>query len=183
MKKQSKLKECKTCGAEIAKSAKNCPYCGAKNKRQNGVTWGLVSIILVISLLVSCIGGLSDDSSGEIEQNMTKSEFIDSCKKISYEELKRNPDDYEGEHIKVTVRVEQVVDDTDIRAYSGENDNPELWFENEYLLKDKRKEGDNIIEGDVLKIYGTYLGMKTVYRVIGGTDKVPTIAIKYVKFK
>ncbi len=181
MKRQSKLKQCEICGAEIAKSAKICPQCGAKNKRSKVLP--AILIIVGVILFASFIGGLSDDNSDEIEPNMTKSEFIDSCKEISYKDLKRNPEDYEGEHIVVTVRVEQVVSDTDIRAYSGENENPEWWFENEYLLKDERKKGDNIIEDDVVKIYGTYLGMEKVYRVIGGSDEVPTIAIKYAKIK
>ncbi len=28
----SKMKKCKVCGENIAKSAKTCPHCGAKNK-------------------------------------------------------------------------------------------------------------------------------------------------------
>lgn len=181
MKQQSKLKQCKSCGAEIAKSAKTCPQCGARNKR--GKVLPVILIILGFVLLASCIGSLSDDSSDENEPKMTKSEFIDSCKEISYKDLKRNPDNYEGENIVVTVRVEQVVDDSDIRAYSGENEEPEWWFDNEYLLRDQRELGDNIIEDDIVKVYGTYLGMETVYRVIGGQDEVPAIAIKYAEIK
>ena len=29
----SKMIKCKTCGADIASSAKSCPGCGAKNKK------------------------------------------------------------------------------------------------------------------------------------------------------
>ncbi|NOW20903.1 rubrerythrin [Clostridium saccharobutylicum] len=29
----SKMIKCKTCGADIASSAKTCPSCGAKNKK------------------------------------------------------------------------------------------------------------------------------------------------------
>ena len=39
------------------------------------------------------------------------------------------------------------------------------------------------IEDDIVKVYGTYLGMETVYRVIGGQDEVPAVAIKYAEIK
>jgi len=38
------LVPCKTCGSEIAKNAKVCPNCGAKNKTQHRVNATLVSV-------------------------------------------------------------------------------------------------------------------------------------------
>ena len=37
-----KMKNCKACGQEIAKSAKVCPHCGAKQKGKKGLTNFLV---------------------------------------------------------------------------------------------------------------------------------------------
>jgi len=52
------MMECKTCGKYIAKSAKICPKCGAKNDSDLGC--GCISLIgisiLVIILINSCIG-------------------------------------------------------------------------------------------------------------------------------
>lgn len=47
--------KCKVCGAEIAKSAKVCPSCGAKNKKHTVLA--VVLIILGILLLASAFGG------------------------------------------------------------------------------------------------------------------------------
>lgn len=50
---KSKLTTCKACGAEIAKSAKSCPHCGAKNKKPIYKKWWFWVIILI---LVNTIG-------------------------------------------------------------------------------------------------------------------------------
>ena len=43
-----KLIPCKTCDSSIAKKAKTCPYCGAKNKGSNGTWWKfLISLPLI----------------------------------------------------------------------------------------------------------------------------------------
>ncbi len=43
----SKLIKCKTCGAEIAKTANRCPQCGA---RQHQVALSIVAIIIVFTV-------------------------------------------------------------------------------------------------------------------------------------
>lgn len=53
---KSKLVNCKSCGAEIAKDAKNCPNCGAKNKKGHPVAIGIL-IFLVLVIIVSAMGG------------------------------------------------------------------------------------------------------------------------------
>lgn len=51
----SKLCKCKACGAEIAKSAKTCPQCGAKNKRKHPVL-GVLLLLLGILLIAAALG-------------------------------------------------------------------------------------------------------------------------------
>lgn len=51
-----KLHYCKACGKEVAKSAKSCPHCGAKNKKGHPILIGaLVFIVLIV--LISSSGG------------------------------------------------------------------------------------------------------------------------------
>ena len=57
----AKLIKCKACQAEIAKSAKSCPHCGAKNKKPIFKKWWFWAIIIAI-LLVSCTAGGGEDS-------------------------------------------------------------------------------------------------------------------------
>lgn len=51
----SKLCKCKACGAEIAKSAKTCPQCGAKNKRKHPVL-GVLLLLFGILLIAAALG-------------------------------------------------------------------------------------------------------------------------------
>lgn len=56
----SKLKNCKSCNAEIAVSAKTCPHCGAKNKKPiYKRPWFI--ILIVIILVAVFAGGGSDE--------------------------------------------------------------------------------------------------------------------------
>lgn len=61
---KSKMTNCKSCGTEIAKSAKSCPHCGAKNKNGHPVLIGL----LVFVVLIAIIGAMgSDDEPKKVE--------------------------------------------------------------------------------------------------------------------
>lgn len=56
----AKMVKCKTCGEEIAKSAKVCPKCGAKQKKHTVL--GVILVIFGILLIAAAIGGGGDDS-------------------------------------------------------------------------------------------------------------------------
>ena len=51
----NKLITCKSCGAEIAASAKTCPKCGAKNKKPIYKKWWFY--VLIVFILIGVIGG------------------------------------------------------------------------------------------------------------------------------
>ena len=50
------FKNCKVCGAEVAKSARSCPNCGAKLKKR----WPILIAILVFFVLAAIIGSSGD---------------------------------------------------------------------------------------------------------------------------
>lgn len=51
----AKMVKCKSCGQEIAKSAKVCPHCGAKQKKH--IVLGVVLVLIGIILLAVAFGG------------------------------------------------------------------------------------------------------------------------------
>lgn len=60
----AKLIACKTCGAQIAKTAKICPACGAKNKSRHPVFSGIglgLLIIFIILIVGIVISSMNDD--------------------------------------------------------------------------------------------------------------------------
>jgi len=70
---KSKMTICKACGAEIAKSAKTCPQCGAKNKKSPIL--GIILIILGIAVIGGALGGGDKNTPtkvGEKESNGTQ---------------------------------------------------------------------------------------------------------------
>lgn len=67
---KSKLTECKSCGKEIAKNAKSCPSCGAKNKKPfYKRVW---FIALCAFIVIGMIGSIGEDTS--TQQNVEQSQ-------------------------------------------------------------------------------------------------------------
>ena len=56
-----KLVKCRTCGQEIAKSAKICPGCGKKNKRP---FWQVLLIAVVVIIAISIFANIGNGTSG-----------------------------------------------------------------------------------------------------------------------
>lgn len=65
-----KMKKCKVCGAEIAKNAKTCPHCGAKNKSHTALI--VVLIVIALIVIIGSIGNSSEPKKvGTVEQENT----------------------------------------------------------------------------------------------------------------
>lgn len=199
--KKSKMKTCDSCGKEYAKSAKACPYCGAKNKKPWYKRWWFYVIIavVVVAIIVAAVAGSSGSSYPDEVSDalaMSESEFKDSCKEYEYRDLIRNSDAYYGEPIKVKVCINQDLGDSTYNAMSqskddidlenemkayGESINESDYFSGgQFLLTDYRESDTTpIVENDIVTVYGIYLGTSSVEHVLGDTANVPNIGIIY----
>lgn len=67
----NKMINCKTCGAEIAASAKSCPSCGAKNKPPiyKRVWFWLLIVFVVIGIIGGIAGGGGDTTNSGNNSN------------------------------------------------------------------------------------------------------------------
>jgi hypothetical protein len=63
----SKMINCKSCGQEIAKSAKACPHCGAKNKSPVFKKWWFWAVIAIVA--IGIVAGSSSSGSGDDVNN------------------------------------------------------------------------------------------------------------------
>ena len=72
--KNKKMKTCKSCGAEVAKSAKTCPKCGAKLKRGHPILIG----VLVFFILVGIIGALGSSDEPQKVDDSQKGQNIET---------------------------------------------------------------------------------------------------------
>lgn len=52
-----KITNCRSCGAEIAKSAVTCPHCGARNKRKHVLLWVVLGVLALIIIGAAGSGG------------------------------------------------------------------------------------------------------------------------------
>jgi len=56
----AKLIKCKACGADIAKNAKTCPNCGAKNKKGNPIL-GVLLLLVAVAIFAGVFGSGGDE--------------------------------------------------------------------------------------------------------------------------
>ncbi len=68
---KGKMTTCKTCGAEIAKSAKICPHCGAKNKQPIFKRWWFWVLVIVLLVMIGNAG--KQDKKKDVPSNSTNS--------------------------------------------------------------------------------------------------------------
>ena len=108
------MKNCKKCGAEIAKSAKACPKCGAKQGMPTIVKLLLIIVIVLFCLfgcMAACTKGLSDAIDETVEE--TKNEYADVNGKT---EFKLN-ESFENKYEKITM-IESNMNFTQYSQYS-----------------------------------------------------------------
>ncbi len=126
----------------------------------------------------------TDNTKSENVSTIDKEEFITSCQEIPYKTLARNPDDYIGEHIVLTVKVSQVLqggffDSNEYyRVYT--DDEYGMWLGDEYFMYDSRVDDDTkILQDDIIKVYAEFAGTETVERALTGT-KEDVLSIKAI---
>lgn len=129
------------------------------------------------------------ESESESEE-LTEDEFKEKCESISYDDLARYPDTYDGEMVKVVVSVDQVQSGNflfaDCYLCTESSSGKEIG------LVDRRESKEpKLLENDKVTVYGYSEGLTQITRtnyVLGNkqnTEKfdVPNIGIEYVEIQ
>ena len=105
-----------------------------------------------------------------------------NCKSISYDNLSRNPADYEGEYVKFTGYVVQVCSEaTSSLYYSTYRVATNGRYNNVVYIKvDNYGSGSRILEDDRVTFYGTYDGLYTYETVMGASVTIPSVIVEYI---
>ena len=193
---------CRTCGNEISKQARKCPSCGARHIQK--ISDGGIIAILVTLLLVTIIqerimdmpnnetkvhntSSFGSSVSSEIQDEtddenevVSMENYIAECVTVSYDDVARNPDNYDGEKVMFSGTVIQVSEDAldlfstnsvDFRVETTDG----IWY-----VSYNRPEGESrILEGDYITCYGECDGVTTYISVLGGNVTVPKLIMKY----
>lgn len=98
---------------------------------------------------------------------------------ITYDQVARTPDDYEGKKMQFTGRVIQVIEDkseTQIRlAVDGNSDNIILVGFDPDILN-----GSRVLEDDLVTVSGTSVGIVSYKSTMGGKITIPAMAAKII---
>lgn len=206
-------KLCKHCKTEIPYGAKICPHCRKKQKGKGKIVLLVIVIIIILLIIASSTGPSNSDSnndtssaknnidiSAEVEKNEEDSNNVDSveetsepeiseedykaeCKEYAYKDVMRNPSDYIGEKIKITVKVSSVHEKSLTMpkyyfAYS--NDEYDWWMGDRYGLFEYRSEDDfKILEDDIITVYGEIAEPQETESAIVNSEEVFCIDMKY----
>lgn len=116
--------------------------------------------------------------------NIEKDVFKKSCKNYSYKDLLRNPSDYQGKNAYFFGEVVQKIGSSDYRV----NINCKKYsFSSDYYCDDTiymTYSGDvNLIEDDMIKVWGVMNGTQTYETVLGANVTVPKFNAKYVNIQ
>ena len=118
---KNKMKICKHCGAEIAKSAKVCPVCGGKNPKPiYKRVWFWILVIIVLLGVLGSKGGKSEETPKEnIEYTaVTVDELFDELSENAV-----NADEkYTGSYLAVTGNLSVIDSDGSYIAIEPVND-------------------------------------------------------------
>lgn len=112
---------------------------------------------------------------------------LESYKSITYKELVRNPEKYKGQKIKITVEIQQIMEEGILksggyRAYEDYDiSEGDTWLQKEWYIDMIPSDGDGrILEDDIVTFYGEYSGLTEVKRALtGAKEQIPTIKVKY----
>ena len=196
---------CKKCGTELHDGSTFCNKCGEKqvNTQQSENLNGAVSKaffqkeeplykkfsfwFLIISIAIVTISFIDEGLGSSDDESYSKSnmsieelqEFKNNCTFISYDDLARNPNRYEGNNYVFTGEIAQVEEDTDQTIYLINV------TEGEYIWEDlvmciytaSNVNSSRFLKDDIVRFYGTFEGLYTYETVLGSKNTVPYINI------
>ncbi len=161
-----KMTKCKSCGNDIATSAKACPNCGAKNNKPVFKKWWFWLIIVVLFIGVIGAAGSSDDSgsssssSGENDAvQMTEAAIV-----VSADDLIRayvnNSVSADAQYKGKTVKVSGTIYSIEEGHITIEPDSDDLWLNNIYAYynSSETEKLGSLAKGDRITVTGECKG-------------------------
>ena len=134
------------------------------------VAISLSAILIVISTfgIGRIISGISGTFEKPVNDKISRSEYVAMCEDITAEQFYRSADGYEGDYVKVRVKIDRSVNYVD--SYYNEKDyfcylcEAQDGSEYKFIVRDCLLENQQMfIPGDVITVYGEGAGECTVY--------------------
>ena len=200
---------CKHCGKEVQDESCFCAHCGnplnesspAANNSREAVKetaprrhkkplfkkWWFWLLLAGIFFVFSLGGGEPQPSGNTIQ--LTETDYKAVCQEIAFEDLARNPDNYENELFVFTGEVIQVLEE-DGEVNLRVNVTPVYFMDEISFYQDTvfffihTEEGaDRILEGDIVTIWGQCKGLYTYESIFGSEISLPLIMGEYYQIE
>ncbi len=138
--------------------------------------WVIVAILGVI--LLSTIGGGSPSDLIDLPEE----EYRAQCKEFSYDDIARYPDEHEKKLAKFTGKVVQVLRDGDDKLQMRVNVTAGKYntYEDTVYVFYTIEAGKNILEDDIITMYGELRGMIEYESILGAEITIPCIYVKFI---
>lgn len=127
----------------------------------------------------------AEEKNSKLEQQIQQEmqEFKENCELYTYEQLARNPEKIKGQNVKVTGKVNYIInngDNTEFLVDITKKGTNATYYTDRIYVTYKRKSGeDKILEDDIITIYGVAQGEKSV---VAELNLLPYINAKYIEF-
>lgn len=186
------LKKCRYCKQLIDKKAKICPYC---RKKQSSGCLSVIVFAIIFAIVFSVIvvkmvepnhsqsgktssSVTSTQSSDTEDRFMTESEYKSECESVAYETIARAKDGLKGDKLTFTGQIIQATPGT-YRMNVTKGD----YFYTDTIIFDIDENilNENILEDDIVTIWGESEGQYTYKAVLGNEITVPKIKVAYIE--
>ena len=143
--------------------------------------WWFYAIIAVVIIII-IIAASSSTPSDLID--LPEEEYRQNCRFFSYDDIARNPDDYEGKLAKFTGEVVQVLKDGD-ELQMRVNVTVDEWglYEDTVYVFYTITNNVNVLEGDIIEMYGELRGMQEYETIFEAEISIPRIYVKFIDIK
>lgn len=139
--------------------------------------WWFWVIIAVGAIII--IVALSGNTPSDLI-DMPENEYRAACKTYTYDEIARNPDKYEKSLAKFTGEVIQVLKDGDEIQMRVNVAYDEFYYTDTVFVFYNVSNGTNVLEGDIITMYGELRGMQDYESIFGQEISIPRIYVKYI---
>jgi RecJ-like exonuclease len=183
----TKAKKCKYCKEEIDRKATVCPHC--QKKQGAGCLNTLVGIVLVLLIggfLLSRCSSFQEGYKDAKENSKISSEaskyseedYKKACRTVTFEEIARDKNALKGEKVMFTGEVVQVMDD----LFRVDITKTEYGYTDTIAFDiDTGKLSENILEGDIVTIWGESKGFYTYTSILNQEITIPRVRAVYIQ--
>lgn len=121
------------------------------------------------------------EADAEAAKIADKEDYKSSCISVDYDDVARNPSNYEGTDITVSGTVLQVsegwFDSVTLRVSSNGGVTGDIW----YVTYTRDENESRILEDDYITIYGESTGVTSYTTVLGSSVTIPSIKAKIIE--